>query len=275
MGEIQDVTRVIAQPEQSTNGDALVEAIGSQSVEKKEPSIAEDKSSVPSLECWEEKKKKKSIKDTKEFLEEIILKYAMWKKEIVSSPDDTTDEEKKTNRQRILNAKSTRWRIIFSKWPRDPQRQDISPLAGDSALGKMAPNTGDIQLWGATLFDFYYVKPPLESKNFPFSSGSRLAALMKANGEDYAKKQLEFAETEEDPYLILPYEITGLIQNSTDRCEQSTGVKKSWIRDEEDKGVIGNGERKYWQVPQPVGLSIILFCAYIDPNSRVASCIPL
>ena len=275
MGEIQDVTRVIAQPEQSTNGDALVETIGSQSVEKKGPSIAEDKSSVPSLECWEEKKKKKSIKDTKEFLEEIILKYAMWKKEIVSSPDDTTDEEKETNRQRILNAKSTRWRIIFSKWPRDPKIQDISPLAGDSALGKMAPNTGDIQLWGATLFDFYYVKPPLESKNFPFSSGSRLAAWMKANGEDYAKKQLEFAETEEDPYLILPYEITGLIQNSTDRCEQSTGVKKSWIRDEEDKDAIGNGERKYWQVPQPVGLSIILFCVCIDPNSRVASCIPL
>ena len=241
----------MAVPEQSSNGDALVEAIGSLSVEKS--NVAQDNSSsVPSLD----EEKKKSIKDSKVYLEHIILKLAKTKEKI-NSPD-ATDKEKATRRQRILNAKSTRWRIIFSNWPRDSKRQDLTPLAGgDSAVGKMAPN--NIQIWGATLFDFYYVKPLPESMDFPFWSGSKLAAWMKANGEDYAKKQLKFAENEEDPYLIHPYEITGLIQD-TDRWEQSTGDKRSWIRDDEqDKDVSGNEEREYWQVPQPVGLSIIFF----------------
>jgi hypothetical protein len=90
------------------------------------------------------------------------------------------------------------------------------------------------------------------------------------------------SSSEEYPYLILPSEITRLIQ---DIDNQSVGDKKSWIRDEKDKGGKRmclrerkgkNKEREYWQVPQPVHLStVLLFCAYIDSNSRVASCIPL
>ena len=242
----------MAEPEQSSIGVTLVEAT-SQSFEEKGPSIAEDKLS---LEHWKEKKQ---IKDTKELLEEFILEHAM-SKEIISS-SDTTDEEKETNRRRILYAKTTRWRIIFSEWPRDPVGKYTVSLAENSALGKMAPNNAD--LWGATLFDFFYVKPLPESKDLIFSSGSKLAAWMKANGEDHAKNHLEFVENEEDPYLILPYEITRLIQD-TDRREQSIGDKKSWIRDEQVKDVIGNREtknkeREHWRVPQPVGLSTILF----------------
>ena len=76
----------------------------------------------------------------------------------------------------------------------------------------MAPNNPQLWGgWGATLFDVYSVKPLPESKDLTYSSGSKLAAWMKANGED---NQLEFAENEEDRYLILPYEITGLIQDA-------------------------------------------------------------
>ena len=239
-----------------------VELNGSQleSFEEKGPSIAEDKHSASSLERCKEKK---SIKDTRGLLEQIILKHAV-SKGIINSPD-ATDEEKATISRRILNDKRARWRNIFSQWPRDPKGKCITPLTGNSpnalANGKMVHNT-NVQLWGATLFDFYSVKPLPESIDLAFSSGSKLAAWMKDNGEDHAKNQLEFAENEDDPYLIPPYEITGLIQD-TDR-EYSTSDEKGWIRDEQDVDVNGtrekeNTETEYWRVPQPVGLSSILF----------------
>jgi hypothetical protein len=204
-------------------------------------------------ERWKEKK---LIKDEKEFLEQIILKHAK-SEEIIDSPD-ATDEEKAANRQRILNAKTTRWRIIFSQWPRNPEGKRITPknLSGSSAESINA------HPWGATLFDFYSVKPLPESTNLAFSSGSTLAAWMKANGEDYAKNLLEFTENEEDPYLIHPYEITGLIQDT----DQSVDDKKSWIRvveKEKGKSKKMRVQREHWQVPQPVRFSTILFlCIY-------------
>ena len=249
------------EPGQSSSSSdvALVKAFGGfQSFEKKGPSItdSEDKSSTSSIEHWKEKKQ---IKDTKEILERIILKHAMSQElESIGSPDATDDEEEALNRRSILNAKSTRWRIIVSKWPRDPKRKYNTPPAKNSlsALGKKAPNNA--QIWGATLFDFYYVKPlpDSESEDHILSSGRALAAWMKENGEDYAKNQLNFAENEEDPYLILPYQITGLIQDA-DRWEQPMDDKRSWIRDGQEKGKRKrkNKKRKYWQVPQPICLS--------------------
>jgi hypothetical protein len=246
--------------ESSNNISFLIEAIGSSpSFEKKTLPITDDKSPPSNAG----KEKKKPIKDKKELLEHIILKHATSKK-LIGSPD-ATDEEKAENRQRILNAKTTRWRIIFSKWPRDPKGKFITPT--NSALGKMAPNNA--QLWGATLFDFYTVNRLPETKNLvTLSSGSKLAAWMKANGEDYAKNQLEFAEDEDDPHLILPYEITKLIHLADSMQPHN---KKSWIRDEQDQDVIGkekekNKERECWQVPQPVCLSTILFlCSIYRP----------
>ena len=248
----------MVKPAQSSECVELIEATGSQSLVKK-GSFAEDTSF---LRSW---------KETKGLLEQIILKEAMSK--------DTTDEEleKASNRRRILYAKTTRWRLVFSKWPY-PNGKDILSPAESSALGKMAPN--NIEIWGATLFDFYHVKSLPESVDNILLSGSKLAAWMKANGENYAKNQLEFAKNEDDPYLILPYEITELIQD-TDRWEdESMGDKKSWIRDEHvnrnRKRKRKNKEREHWQVPQPVSsLNYPFFGAYIESScSRVATCIP-
>ena len=258
--------QVMAEPEQSLSGvtTMLVEEIGSQSLEKKEqsiphsddmiidiiPSSSESLAASLTLErsgC----KEKKTIKDEKEFLKQVNLKFKTRIKIIDSS--DATDEEKERKRQRLWNEETIRWRFIFSKWPRDP-----NSLADISSLNQQ-------QHWGATLFDFYSVKLLVpESQHRTFSSGRNLAAWMKANGEDYAKDQLEFAENEEDPYLIHPYEITGLIQDT----DQSMDGKKGWIRDEKNKDVVEESEskieeREYWKVPQPVRLSIILFYVHI------------
>ena len=77
----------------------------------------------------------------------------------------------------------------------------------------MTPN--GVHIWGATLFNFYAVRRIPDSHNLvTLLSGNKLAAWMKANGEDYAKSELEFAEQEPDPYLVLPYPITELIQDT-------------------------------------------------------------
>lgn len=194
-------------------------------------------------------------------LEEIILKHAKKPSRVTKN---STDEEKKADRLRRLNAKSTRWRIIFSQWPRDPNGKTIT--AENSCLGKMTPHRA--QLWGATLFNFYSVR------RFPnlmhlktFSTGSKLAAWMKANGEDYAKSMLEFCENEPDPHVIQPYPISGLIQDG-----DAFMFEKSWIRDDgggDDDDMSGKGKgkaREYWQVPQPVRSStcLLFFVACID-----------
>ena len=238
----------------------IVEAIGFHSFDKKLPSIVEAMSS-----SWNAQKENKVIiKSKRQFIEHVILKNEY---KGLSSPD-ATEEEKAADRQSFLNKKTTRWRRVFSRWPRDPKGKHIRPE--NSGTGKMAPN--EAQLWGATIFNFY------ATRRFPdipglatYSSGSKLANWMKTHGEDYAKDQLEFAEHEEDPYVIDPYKIDGLIQDG----DVMGMTKKSWIRDEQDEGESVGDKRKRkekerarqdWEVPQPVRLSTILFCAYVDPN---------
>ena len=191
------------------------------------------------------------------------------------SSSDATDEEKAAARQSLLNARATRWRSVFFEWPRDPKGKSITPE--NSVPGKMAPNKA--QLWGATLFDFYSVRRfPDVMSLITFSSGSKLAAWMKANGEDYAKSQLKLADSEEDPHMVLPYEITGLIQEG-----DVTGMfDRSWIRDDDNdstgekrKSKGKEKKREDWQVLQPVCLLDRPFFAHIHSNCPVASCFPL
>jgi hypothetical protein len=238
---------------------AIVETMGSQSFEKDKPSVSDATSSSPNTT-----KEHKQMKTKQEFLEDMILRHAIQTRNAPISSPDATDQEKAADRLRILNAKTTRWRNIFLKWPRDPKGKYITPE--NSGSGKMAPNKA--QLWGATLFDFYSTRRFPDILNLmTLSSGSKLAAWMKANGEDYAKDQLEFAENEEHPHIILPYEITELIQIH-DVMNTADMPDKSWIRDEQDEGESVGGKRKregkekereYWQVPQPVRLQPSLF----------------
>ena len=72
-----------------------------------------------------------------------------------------------------------------------------------------------IQHWGATLFDFYHVQRMRDFGGLQMTStGSKLAAWMKANGEDYAKGELEPADEEEDPKEIFPCDIAKLVEDA-------------------------------------------------------------
>ena len=46
------------------------------------------------------------------------------------------------------------------------------------------------------------------------STGSKLVAWTKANGEDYAKEELELADEEEDPKEIFPCDIAKLVEDA-------------------------------------------------------------
>ena len=102
-------------------------------------------------------------------------------------------------------------RSIFRRWPRSPTGKPIRPT--NSLKGKETPN--GIQLWGATMFDFYRVQRfPDISGLLTITTGSKLLRWMKANGElDAAKDEIEWAEHEEGPKIIEPYPLRNLIEN--------------------------------------------------------------
>ena len=82
----------------------------------------------------------------------------------------------------------------------------------NSKLGKMAAN--EIQHWGATLFDFNHVRCMADFGQLQSTStGRKLAAWTKANGEDHAKEELELVADEEDPKEIFPCDITKLVED--------------------------------------------------------------
>ncbi|KAI6101863.1 hypothetical protein F5141DRAFT_273012 [Pisolithus sp. B1] len=92
-------------------------------------------------------------------------------------------------------------RAVFRVWPRDPKGKVIIPnetLRG----GKVAPN--GILSWGATLYDFYSIKPiPDNPYAITYLSGSRIAAAVRKIGElEHAKDELEWADNEDDPHEI-------------------------------------------------------------------------
>ncbi|KAJ3523756.1 hypothetical protein NMY22_g11302 [Coprinellus aureogranulatus] len=90
----------------------------------------------------------------------------------------------------------------------------------------MAPNK--VQFWGATLFDFFYVRripdcPYLST----ISSGSKLAAWMKEQGEHYARDQMARAEREPDPVVVRPYPVERLLRDAeAAQAKESKGKAK-------------------------------------------------
>lgn len=98
---------------------------------------------------------------------------------------------------------SEKRRAVFRVWPRDPKgkvffRYEANFMPG----GKVAPN--GIRSWGATLYDFYSIKPiPSEPGIIAYLSGSRIAAAMRENGEvEHCRDELEWADNEESPCEI-------------------------------------------------------------------------
>ena len=92
-----------------------------------------------------------------------------------------------------------------------------------------------LQLWGASLFDFYRVqRHPSVTNVETLSTSSKLLGFVKSIGEDYpvARPMVERAEREEDPKLIEPFDIARLIQNE----EREINVYMRFMRKElEDK----------------------------------------
>ena len=234
---------VISDPGQSSRDVAItVEMIGSEELSSSS-SDPDEKRNLP-------------MKSTQELLREISLRHTLRKTNISA---DATLEERAEDRERRLNDKETRWRGIFFGWPRDPNGKHIT--RENSQPGKSPP--GGAEIWGATLLDFYTVRRmPDIFQLVTFSCGSKLAAWMKANGEDYAKDALDLAKEELDPYQIFPYNITGLIQD----CDRSV-LDKCWVWGQDEDDNKGKGkEREDWQVPQPVHSTVLFFCAYINPS---------
>lgn len=98
---------------------------------------------------------------------------------------------------------SKKRRAVFRVWPRGPKGKvffwyEANFMPG----GKVAPN--GIRSWGATLYDFYSIKPiPSEPGIITYLSGSRIAAAMRENGEvEHCKDELEWADNEEGPCEI-------------------------------------------------------------------------
>lgn len=145
--------------------------------------------------------------------QEYLDVVALYQSEHATPPkvgEDATEEEKAADRERRLAAPTTKHRRIFSTWPRDPNGPVIRPE--NSKLGKMAPNK--VQFWGATLFDFFYVR---RIPDCPYlatiSTGSKLSEWMKEQGEHYAKDQMARAEREPAPQVVQPYPVDWLLRD--------------------------------------------------------------
>ncbi|KAF5378317.1 hypothetical protein D9615_008774 [Tricholomella constricta] len=118
----------------------------------------------------------------------------------------------------ILGGKTEQRRVVFRHWPRAPTGKSIIPE--NSFHGKQTPN--GIQLWGATLFDFYRVRRIPNLANLStLSTGSKLLRWMKATGElDYAKDEIEWAETEDEPMVIQPWSPREAIEKMEQQIKQ-------------------------------------------------------
>lgn len=91
-------------------------------------------------------------------------------------------------------------RTIFRSWPRSPSSKP-SPRDRDYR-GKTTPNGLP---WGATVFDFYYIRQPDHCPAWKVCTGSQLLEWSQANGEeDWAKDEIEWAKREEEPHVIEP-----------------------------------------------------------------------
>ena len=190
---------------------------------------------------------KQSRKSKQDFLDHITLLHAQSDTASEVS-EDATDEEKEADPIRRPQAPTAQRRFIFSTWPRDPKGKPLLPE--NSKLGKMAAN--EIQHWVATLFDFNHVRRRADFGGLQSTStGSKLAAWMKASGEDYTKEELELAEEEEDLKEIFPCDIAKLVEDAEMR--ERKGISR--MLTESDR----NGQRKGQGSSRPVGIFLLRF----------------
>ena len=184
-----------------------------------------------------------------------VLRNAGYQPDSLSIKDLETDEKALA----IWNDKKTTRRHIYRSWPRDPMGEKILPE--NSCLGKMSSN--EIQFWGATLWDFYWVhRMPNVPNLISISTGSKLSKWMIEHKEtEHAASEIEWAQTEAEPRQVNPYPIADAIEAQEMRIRlglcgkpmphiagevqgQETGDKKvEPIGDSDsDQGPSGKGE---------------------------------
>ncbi len=99
-------------------------------------------------------------------------------------------------------------RAITRHWPRDPKGPIITSLPS----GKQIPNGWP--LWGATLFDFFYVDRAPGQPWKTVANSSRLLAWAKEVGElEHAKDEIAWAEEEESPKELFPYDMARILRD--------------------------------------------------------------
>jgi hypothetical protein len=114
-------------------------------------------------------------------------------------------------------------RFIFRLWPRDPNGKPIAP---SDIHGKEAGN--GLSLWGATLYDFYFVRRiPSSVHGLTISSGSKLTKVMEAFGElDHAEGEIAWAAREADPKEIPAWDPAQAIVVHERRVHAGSGVSE-------------------------------------------------
>ncbi|KLO09415.1 hypothetical protein SCHPADRAFT_834055, partial [Schizopora paradoxa] len=113
--------------------------------------------------------------------------------------------------------KRDRTRYIMMTWPRDPKGEPLDEMPD----GKMTSN--GLPLWGATLYDFYFISRFPDTRNLMTAlSGSKIARWMRQKNELYAMDYLDQAENDEpEPKVMQPYyigEFIELIEKQISSC---------------------------------------------------------
>lgn len=176
-----------------------------------------------------------------EYMQELILRHANFTSKL---PSTATQEEKKAEREKVLNAKNTRWRFIFHKWPRDPNGK---PLTNEnSRLGKMADKErGSELIWGATLADICYADRLIKNSSYKImtiTSASKMYNWCKAHTEEYSKAIpfMQAAENEDYPQVLSPCASEEFILLHEDMIIKGVGAPR--IRNEKEKRGYEYGE---------------------------------
>ncbi|CAA7265739.1 unnamed protein product [Cyclocybe aegerita] len=162
----------------------------------------------------------KTPKTSQEFIEDIVIRFASSREHQLSA--DASPEEKARVRQKVLNDKETRHRLIFQQWPRAPKGEILRKE--NSELGKMTPNGHE--LWGASLLDFYFVRriPDLMGLE-TLTTGSKMLAWVRKHGEvEFAKEFVRNTEREPDPEKIEPYDIAKAIMETEQELRWRLGL---------------------------------------------------
>ncbi|KAM6497385.1 hypothetical protein JOM56_007858 [Amanita muscaria] len=142
----------------------------------------------------------------KDFLLLSILRHAGCETSIRSFQELENDPKA----LKVYQSKKTIRRRVYRYWCRDPEGKTITEDNG--CFGKMTPN--EIQLWDATLWDFYFTNRTSSIPNLrTISTGSKLLKWMIKQGEtDHAIDEMASAANEEDPREIPPFPISEVIE---------------------------------------------------------------